>query len=597
MKNLFWLLILLTGCTVQQGHLAPQINLSGEWKFIKDSLDKGISEKWYTRTGTETIKLPGSMSENGKGDEVSVSTNWTGDIVNKTTFADKKYNKYSQPGNFRVPFWLNPVKHYTGVAWYQKEVEIPQSWRGQRVILSLERCHWESTLFVNDKMAGSRNSLATPHEYDITDLILTGRNLISIRIDNRIEIQIGSNSNSITDQTQTNWNGIIGNINLTSKSQVYISDVKVFPDLKNKSARVIVVIANKQGEVFKGSISIKADSYNSSIRRFTKTKFVVVRSNLANTEIITEYPMKNNFLLWNEYNPALYKLSVELIDEKGKYLDDKSTDFGMREFQANGTRFEVNGKPVFLRGTTDCCIFPLTGYPPTDIESWKKVLKIYKDFGLNHIRFHSWCPPEAAFLAADELGMYLQIECSSWANNGISIGDSLPVDKYIYDEGDRILKAYGNHPSFCMLTYGNEPAGKYQNEFLGKLLTSWKSRDPRHSYTSAAGWPVIPENDYNLIPDARIQKSERGLKSIIDSLPPQTMFDYSDIVSKYRIPVISHETGQWCSYPDFLQNSKYTGVLKPANLEIFKESLAESNMSDQAQRFTLASGKLQAISY
>jgi len=597
MKNLFWLLIILAGCTVQEGHKTPIINLAGEWKFRIDSLDKGITEKWYTKTGNETVRLPGSMAENGKGEDVSLRTHWTGEIVNKSYFNDKKYEEYRKQGNIKIPFWFKPVKYYKGVAWFQKEVELPSSWNGQQVILSLERCHWKSELFVNDKKAGSRNSLATPHEYDITDLVTTGRNLISIRIDNRIEIPVGVNSNSISDQTQTNWNGIAGNINLTSKSQIHISDVKVFPDLKNKSARVIVVISNKKNEQFKGSISIKADSYNSKIRRFTKTKFVKVNSNSWDTEIITEYPMKNNFLLWNEYNPALYKLSVELIDERGRSLDDATTDFGMREFKANGTEFELNGKPVFLRGTNDCCIFPLTGYPPTDIRSWKKVLQTYKDYGLNHVRFNSWCPPEAAFAAADEIGMFLQVECSSWANNGTSIGDSLPVDRFIYDEADRILKSYGNHPSFCMMTYGNEPAGKQVNEFLGKLLINWKSRDPRHAYTSAAGWPVISENEFNLIPDARIQQSGQGLNSLLNSQPPQTMFDYSDIVSKYYIPVISHETGQWCSYPDFKQISKYSGVLKPSNLEIYSDLLAKGKMSDLAQRFTLASGKLQVINY
>jgi hypothetical protein len=216
---------------------------------------------------------------------------------------------------------------------------------------------------------------------------------------------------------------------------------------------------------------------------------------------------------------------------------------------------------------------------------------------LNHIRFHSWCPPEAAFTAADNLGVYFHIECSSWANQGSSIGNGLSVDRFIYEEGDRILKAYGNHPSFVMMAYGNEPAGKNQKEYLGKLLNYWKSKDNRRVYTSAAGWPVIPENDYNLTSSPRIQQWGQGLKSVINGAPPETTFDYRQIVSKYSVPTVSHEIGQWCVYPDFKEIAKYTGVLKATNFEIFRESLKENNMGDQAEKFLMASGKLQVLCY
>ncbi len=148
-----------------------------------------------------------------------------------------------------------------------------------------------------------------------------------------------------------------------------------------------------------------------------------------------------------------------------------------------------------------------------------------------------------------------------------------------------------------MLAYGNEPAGSNQNEYLGKLLKYWKAKDNRRVYTSAAGWPIIPENDYNLTADPRIQRWGEGLKSIINAEPPQTMFDYRDFVSKYKIPTVSHEIGQWCVYPDFKEIAKYTGVLKPTNFEIFRETLSENDMGDQAEDFLMASGKLQALCY
>jgi hypothetical protein len=310
--------------------------------------------------------------------------------------------------------------------------------------------------------------------------------------------------------------------------------------------------------------------------------------------VVIDYEIKKP-QLWSEFNPALYKLSLTLTDENSNIVDFRTVDFGMRDFRAKGTRFEVNSIPVFLRGTTECCIFPLTGYPPSDKESWEKVFQTCRDYGLNHVRFHSFCPPEAAFFAADRLGIYLHIECSSWANQGTSIGDGKPVDRFIYEESDRILNEYGNHPSFCMLAYGNEPAGSNQYSFLGQLITYWKSKDNRHVYTSAAGWPVIAENDYHLTSAPRIQQWGQGLKSIINAEAPQSRFNFTDVI--YNVPVVGHEIGQWCVYPDFKEIEKYTGVLKATNLEIFRESLAENHMGDQSGDFLMASGKLQVLCY
>lgn len=597
MKKLLILLLVLTGCTRNNIDVRSSLSLAGEWKFRIDSLDQGIQNKWYDELASETVKLPGSMAENGKGDEVSLKTPWTGDIVDKSYFTEKKYEKYRQPGNIKIPFWLKPVKYYKGAAWYQKEFDLPQDWNGKNIILFLERPHWESTVYVNGKKAGVENSLAVPHQFDVTDLLIPGKNQISIRINNSVVIPVGVNSHSISDHTQSNWNGIAGNISLIASSKVFIRDVRVYPDVVGKKAKIIVALANKPGTPFKGTVVIQAESFNSPSSQKAKRKVVQVSTGSNDTQLVIDYPMGNSVQLWSEFDPSLYNLYVSLKDAKGDIIDNKAEEFGMRDFKANGTRFEVNGRQIFLRGTTECAIFPLTGYPPTDVKSWEKVLQTCKDYGLNHIRFHSYCPPEAAFIAADKLGVYFHIECSSWANQGTSIGDGGVIDDYIYKEGDRILNEYGNHPSFCMMAYGNEPAGKNQKEYLDKLLAYWKAKDNRRVYTSAAGWPVIPENDYNLTPEPRIQHWGEGLKSIINAKPPQTMFDYRDFVSKFSIPTVSHEIGQWCVYPDFKEIAKYTGVLKPTNFEIFKETLTENNMGDQAEDFLIASGKLQVLCY
>lgn len=598
--NLFQLIILVillpvfSGCTLYPDFERDKLPLAGEWKFKIDSLDNGINDISWPGNISESVILPGSMAENGKGEEIKVTTDWTGSINDKSYFTDKKYEKYRQPGNIKIPFWLKPVKYYKGVAWYQKTVVIPEKWCGKRVFLFLERCHWESTVFINGKEAGRQNSLSTPHEYDITEFLVKGSNIISIRIDNRVKIPIGEDSHSISDNTQSNWNGITGDIYLYSTSPVYINDIKVFPDIRKKSARLIVSVVNRGNTEFKGELSVRANSFNTGKTRYQSRKNVTIVTKTGEQQVELEYKIRNP-LYWNEFSPALYKITVGLEGDGNCLIDQKATDFGMREFKANGTRFEVNEVPIFLRGTTECCIFPLTGYPPCGEGEWEKVLRTCRDYGMNHIRFHSFCPPEAAFKEADKLGIYFHIECGVWTR----VGEGGPTDQFIYDEGDRILKAYGNHPSFCMLAYGNEPGGKNRNAFLGELVKYWRSKDNRRTYTSAAGWPAIPENDYHISGWPRLHNWPEGppYRNKVNLEAPETMVDFRDFISKNSVPVLGHEIGQWCVYPDYNEINQYTGVLKPTNFEIFRNSLEENKMGQQAHKFLMASGKLQLLCY
>ena len=312
MKKLFILLLIVAGCTRQNAELRKSISLVGEWKFRIDSLDLGIGNRWYDTLAEETVSLPGSMAENGKGDEVSLKTHWTGEIVDKSYFTDKKYERYRQTGNIKIPFWLKPVKYYKGVAWYQKEVVLPAEWSDKNIILFLERPHWESTVYVNGKKAGTENSLAVPHQFDITDLLIAGKNRISIRIDNRMIVPVGINSHSISDHTQSNWNGIVGDISLRASSKVFIREVRIFPDPEGKKAKVIVALTNKPGTLFKGAVVVSCESIDQPVSRRMRNIVVPVTTDSKDFQLVIDYPMGNNPALWSEQRPSMYKLSLNL---------------------------------------------------------------------------------------------------------------------------------------------------------------------------------------------------------------------------------------------------------------------------------------------
>ncbi|GAA4307121.1 sugar-binding domain-containing protein [Aestuariibaculum suncheonense] len=568
-----------------------KINLSGEWRFKIDSLDAGIEEKWYQKALPEVVSLPGSMAQNGKGNDITVDTKWTGNMWNDSLwYTDPEMKKYREKGNVKVPFWLTPVKEYTGPAWYQKEVSIPESWSDRAISLNLERVHWESTLWVDDQVVGSENSLATSHSYNLSEYLSPGKHVLTIRIDNRVkDIDVGLDAHSISDNTQTNWNGIIGDISLSAVSKLSIGQVKMYPDVSNKKVRIAVQIENRTGLEQEVELTLQAKEKSGIGETLPEINKTIQVSGITTIEL--EYPMGDNPKLWDEFNPNLYDMYFSLRSETG--LNKKIETFGMRDFKTKGTIFTINNRPVFLRGTLECAIFPLTGYPPTDIDAWKRIYKIIQNHGLNHMRFHSWCPPKAAFTAADEMGVYLQVEASAWA----TIGDGKPVDKWLYKEAEDIINTYGNHPSFVMMAYGNEPSGDNHKDYLVKFVDHFKSFDNRRVYTSGAGWPYIDNADYFNTANPRIQHWNAQLNSIINKNPPQTTFDFKKIIDSKPMPTVSHEIGQWCVYPNFKEMSKYTGVLKPKNFEIFKESLEENGMLELADSLLLASGKLQTLCY
>lgn len=582
-KHLLVLLSFLTLIACRQADTTQ--SLQGEWRFALDPNDKGLTEQWYAQPLGNTIHLPGSLQEQGYGNDVGIETPWTGQIVDKSWYDDPQYEKFRQPGNIKVPFWLNPDKHYVGVAWYQKEVDIPQSWANLPVQLELERTHWETTLFLDGKEMGKHESLSTPYRYTFAKMT-PGKHTLTLRVDNRVNIAVGTNAHSVSDHTQSNWNGIIGTIGLSAKPSLYIDNIQIYPNIADKTIKAVVSLAGTAAAI--GS-TLFLQVENKAGKAIGKSYQINISPNegMLQEAVLS---LGEDALLWSEHNPNLYTLRAN-IDSEG-HKDEKRYTFGLREFKANGTRFEINGQPLFLRGTLECCIFPLTGYPAMDNAYWTKIYSQCKAHGLNHVRFHSWCPPRAAFEVADSMGVYLQVECAGWT----TVGDGGYSDQWFRDEGDRILKEYGNHPSFCMMAYGNEPSGANQATYLSGLIDYWKAKDLRRVYTSAGGWPYVENADYWDPMDPRIQRWGEGLRSIINAQPPRTDYDFADIIRK-NMPTVSHEIGQWCVYPNFKEIDKYTGVLKAKNMEIFRETLKDHHMADLSDAFLYASGRLQTLCY
>ncbi|RZL04660.1 MAG: beta-galactosidase, partial [Hymenobacter sp.] len=381
--------------------------------------------------------------------------------------------QYRQPGNIKVPFWLQPVKYYKGAAWYQKTIDIPAAWAGRPIELYLERVHWETTVWLDDQPLGTQNSLGTAHVVALGRAATPGRHRLTVRVDNRVKnFNVGQNSHSISDHTQGNWNGLVGQLYLAARPLAYVADAQLFPDIQRKLVVVRLRLRNTTSRPVAATLSLQATLLAPGTQPLPALT-QPVRLGPDTTALELTYPMGTQPQLWSEFTPRVYQLAIGLAVEKGP-SETQLVRFGMREFGAKGTQFTINGMPTFLRGTLECAI------------------------------------SEAAFTAADQAGMYLQIECSSWANQGATVGDGAPLDAWLYAESRRMVRAYGNHPSFCMLTYGNEPAGKQHVAYLTKFVNYWKATDARRLYTSASGYclMLIKSTQNDVVSAVRAESAE-----------------------------------------------------------------------------------------
>ena len=541
--------------------LREQIQLAGEWE-----------------SSLGTCRLPGTTDENRLGER------------NRDTL---------------VTYQLTRLYPYSGKVIYTREINIPESFRGKKLFLMMERTK-PSTVWVDGDSIGSYGHLYAPHRYGLPALAV-GKHQLKIRIDNSPtsvpkEIQ---GSHAWTDATQTNWNGILGEFYIEAVPVSYIQSVQVYPEVDKKQALVIVEVdADKDG---KAILDVDGYAWNTSETHTLSPQQLAVRLKKGRNRIELPVNMGDKPLLWSEFHPALYKLNITL--RAGKKRDSRMVDFGMRKFEVEGTQFVINGYKTFLRGKHDACVFPLTGYGPMDVASWQRVFRVAKQYGINHYRCHSFTPPRAALEAADIEGIYYQIELPLW---GYIKRENTVLNDFLKREGDMLLEHFGNHPSFMMLGLGNELDAEI--DVVREWLDDFRNQDNRHLYCFGSnnnlGWKG-PQDGEDFFVTCRVGggdgytthvrtsfayvDAEKG--GILNNTRPATDKDYSGAIAHCPRPVVGHENCQFQIYPDYGQIEKYTGVLHPYNLEIFRDRLKENHLSSQAKTFHQATGRFSIECY
>jgi hypothetical protein len=556
------------------------LSLAGQWQFLRGGPMPGVSQEALPNLEfDDTIRLPGTTETNEKGPQ----------------------------NNARSTVALTRLYRFDGPAWYQREVVIPETWRDSRVTLHLERSKY-TQIWLDGEPFGESPIICSPQEY-VLGALEPGTHRLTILVDNTRK-PVQSEMHQMSDNTQGNWNGIIGKLELRATDAVWLENVQVYPNAISRSVRVFLEVGNAT-ELSGTAIlhwSVKSSTNDTVVE---KSDFVF---RYGERGVVTDFDIAlgSGSALWDEFSPNLYELTLQFAspsENTGK-SSPKKIMFGLRDFKHKGSQFTINDRITFLRGKHDGCVFPLTGHPPMEVDGWLKYLRVCKEYGINHIRFHTWTPPDAAFTAADQLGVYLQPELPFWGAYSEKEANAL------MPEAERILRFYGNHPSFVMFSMGNECGG--DRNIMAEMVRQLRSGDSRHLYAQGSNnylsSPTLAdEDDYwttvrvRNLPNGPIKGplfNVRGSYADVDKAdglvqigPPSTLNDYSASLPGIPVPVIGHEVGQYTVYPNFSEIAKYTGVMRPRNLEQFRNKLGGAGMIDQADAFFRASGKLAALCY
>lgn len=559
--------------------MAEKLGLSGEWRFALDPKSVGINfcGGWYGVRLPETVRLPGTAAGNGKGVRCMVDD------------VDNVGEDYA----------------YVGAAWYQRDVEIPEQWRDRCVRLVLPRTA-RTMVWMDCIPLGENTLIQAPQCYELGAAASPGLHTLTIRVDNSPVRPMNYGNPSRCE------NGLEGELRLEAREKVYVRQVRVTPLPERNRARVEAVLRNESGIPAGGVLTIRTECNPDGPRvRDKSLEFLVEEQEKT---VWFELYLGENFRSWDEFHPNRYRLEVSLHAENrlGRWRDTAEAAFGMRCFESRGGRLFCNDKAVFLRGdAVGAATFRHMGGGLHSLEFWRSVMEGYRAYGINHLRFHTWCPPEEAFAAADEFGFYLQPEltCSGYVNFPEEEAFEPLLEAELKRQGGAILSAYGNHPSFVMLTLGNEIEGDYR--MLGRVVAHLRAIDSTRLYAQGSNnnlndpFPLEGE-DFLITNKARkgplmmrgsCAYADYPVGMVQNKDAPDTFRGYAQSMEGYAVPVISHELGQYETSPNFDDLKDFPEGKEPRNLKLFQQRMEEKGLLPREKEFFEASCQLAALCY
>jgi Glycosyl hydrolases family 2, sugar binding domain/Glycosyl hydrolases family 2/Glycosyl hydrolases family 2, TIM barrel domain len=553
---------------------SQNLSLSGAWEYQLDSANVGLTYNWQNYSYPYKTNLPGFLR------------------IRQEPMKELLASKSGEPSSI-PPTWAIP-NGYTGTVWYRKEVEIPSYWRFRSILLQFERVFCTTHLWIDGKLVGTSESLSTPHVYELSPFVTGGKHIITLRISNAMPYDLGSLNDAGFGSMYQGWNGLVAKPEIVVKDKVYIENIQVFPEPDSQWVRITANVKNGSGSKVAGEVLF---SIGSKQQRFSD-KTLKINLKEGDNPITMRCPTDKKPILWDEFSPYLYTLNVGFRSQKR--TDDAMVHFGIRHWTRDNAQLQLNGRRILLRGTVEDAATPQRNggiCAPLDKAAWQEKFKIARSYGLNHIRFRAWCPPKMAFEVADEMGFYLQVElpvsCLDVAKNNKSA-------RFLREEAERILTEYGNHPSFCFFSLGNELEGNFN--ILNNWVKAMKETDKRHFYTTtsfslSAGKGQFPEPADDFFVSQYTQKGWLRARELFENKVPEFKNDYTFFSDDLPIPFLTHEVGQYAIFPDFKEIEKYQNGYDPIHLKAIETALNHQKLNGFAESFAQASGKFAFTLY
>jgi len=569
------------------------LDLSGSWRLRLDAEDKGVSVQWPATplVGNDRIKLPNTTDRAGFGFPLDTNT-----MLHAAPFpVTTRFPGVREPVRADEHGYLVRRHLFVGPAWYEREIEIPRAWQGRPVALRIERAMWKTDVWLDGRWVSSCDSLVVEHRHEF-GILTPGRHRLTVRVDNRMIHNLSTVTHAYGPETQSRWNGMIGAITLEAANQPSVRSLAAYPASDRRSVKVLLRLVNAGNDAIAGSLKLRLLPERDG--RWLAESSTEVTCAPGTDFHESTLQLHEPAQAWDEFHPARYRIHATLQTANGS-RDETSVLFGFRHIERVGKEMRLNGRPVFLRGTLDCAVYPKTGHPPMTVREWKRVLGVVQNHGFNHVRFHTWCPPDAAFEAADRLGVYLQPEAAAWVDDWgtgtitkpPAIGRDPQINEFLRAELRRMSESYGNHPSFLLCAIGNEFGLQGTDwERVNAMVEEIKALDSRRLYTGCGARKNLPADDFWFTHNSGA--STRGVG------PAHTDWDFAKAVEASPVPVIAHETGQRPVFPNYdALLPKFTGPLLPLNLERYRRALLASGLGNQLDDFVRASARFQLTQY
>lgn len=405
-------------------------NLDGKWQVILD---------WY-----------------GSGNATAIANNKQATGKNDfTEFSFDNSQTLSVPGDWNSQ--RAELKYYEGTVWYKRDF-VYQKKKGKRTYLHFAGVSYRCDVFLNGEHIGGHEGSFTPFQFEITDKIKNGRNLLVVKVNNE------RREDAIPARKFDWWNygGITRSVAIAETPDHYIADY--FVQLKKGSLKQVqgwLQLSDKRQE--KVVLEIPEAHVKKTIVTDTSGRAII------------DFPVR--LKLWSPQQPKLYLVRIETM------VDTVEDRIGFRSIEVKGADILLNGRPVFLRGISFHEEIPQRAgraYSETDS---KQLLSWAKELGCNFVRLAHYPQSEQTVKLAEQMGMMMWEEIPVWQGIQFSNTEILGKAKKMLHE---MIERDKNRCGIIIWSLSNETApSKARDETLTIMAGDARRADPTRLISSA----------------------------------------------------------------------------------------------------------------